>query len=171
MRRISILLIVLLVVGLSVCKRPEPKYGKEYNEERKKVGLPIIPDNWELSSVLTGESVWANPERVEKKNKNIPVHWRKRLNYRTGTLISETDTYYGKEDFPDQDGTSREHLYITYNYQVDDYDYKKRADWSASLYNRETVASGDFDISLEEAEKILKDWGIERLSYEFPSKD
>src|SRR5262245_13510714 len=166
MKQITILLMILLVVGLgTICARATPKYGKEYNEQRKQVGLPLIPDNWKLDSVLQGSSTWGNPERVEKMNNHIPVHWSKGLDYRTGTLISETDTYYGNDDYTHVDGTFRESLGITYYYQIDDYSSEKRVGWSATIVNE--ASEGVKKISLEEAEKILKDWKIERLDYDF----
>jgi len=170
MKQITILLTILLTFGLSaICQQPGPKYGKEYNEERQKVGLPIIPDNWELDSVLQGSSMWVNPERIEKLNNHISVHWSKGLDYRTGTLIAESDIYYGREDYTTVDGTFREKLIITYYYQIDDYSDEKSVGWSAEILNK--ANKGRKELSLEEAERILEEWGIERLSYEFPDKD
>ncbi len=154
----------LLACGL--LKHSEAKYGREYNEKRKEVGLPIIGDDWEISSILDGESVWVNPDRVELYNKRVPVHWSKYINYQTGTLISETDTYYGRNDYYiEQEGTYREKLTISYHYQTDPFVYGSQLGWNVRLYNKETYAIGDKEISIEEAEKILAEWGIERLSY------
>ena len=166
MRQLTILVFILLMVGNgAICASLTPKYGKEFNEERMKIGIPIIPDNWELNSVLQDSARWVNPERIEKHNERIPVHHSKGLNYRTGILLSETDIYYGKEDYKTIDGTFRENLSISYFYQVDDYSYVKRTGWWIILNNQQTEdASMDTEITIEEAEKILEEWGIERLS-------
>jgi hypothetical protein len=39
------------------------------------------------------------------------------------------------------------------------------------MAQRDKANEGSKELSLEEAEKILEEWGIERLSYEFPDKD
>ena len=169
---IASLSIVFMIAGFCGCalfKRPEPNYGKEYNPERRKVGVPVIPDDWKLDSVLRDEARWVNPDRIEKRDRHIPVHWSKYLNYRTGTLLSETDIYYGKNTYTNSEGTYLEKLLITYHYQVDNYDYKKTIGWSIVLYNA-TMSGFGQDISLEEAEAVLKEWGIQRLDYEFPQK-
>ena len=67
MKKVAMLIISLLI-GLSACKEPDPQYGKEFNPERKKIGLPIIPDNWKLEKVREDYSLWVNPERSEKFN-------------------------------------------------------------------------------------------------------
>jgi hypothetical protein len=127
------LLMILLLIALSACKEPDPQYGKEFNPERKKIGLPIIPDNWELARVMVDTSRWVNPERSEKFNARIPVHWSKSVWYPEGNLVLEEDIYYGINDYTTVDGTYREDLVITYYYQVDEHDYRQKLGWDVSL--------------------------------------
>ena len=172
--KVTLLLIVLLTANTFACrtlKHYEPQYGKIFNAKRKEIGLPIIPNNWEISSVHAEECTWVNPERKKQYTNRTPVHWSKYLNYRTGALISETDTYYGHEDYHLKDeGTYREELVITYFYQEDTLVYGSEAKtWKIWLYGN-TAPEGKV-INLQEAESILKEWGLDRLSYEFSSSN
>ncbi len=103
----TMLLVMFLAVGLVTCKpliRSEPRFGREYNIERMKVGVPIIPDDWELFNSDAKYAAWVNPARAKNMSDRIPLHYDKALDYRTGSLLSETDTYYGKEDYTIPDG-------------------------------------------------------------------
>ena len=161
---LRLLLVLALALGLLSCRtfaRSEPKYGPEHNAVREQVGLPIIPADWEAELVHSGECTWVNPERIEKRDARVPVHWSKYLNYHTGELLYEVDTYFGREDYTaEEEGTFREKLRIAYYYQVDDYDYKERLGWDVTLHNQE-YPFGE-TICLEEAETILNTWGISR---------
>lgn len=168
MKQLSI--IVSLIITLIACnflKLPEAKYGREQNQQRMEVGVPLIEDDWELSKVHSREATWVTLGHEQKYDNNIPVHWSKYLNYRDGSLISETDTYYGENDYylDWEEVYRREKLTITYAYQKDEYVYKGNLGWNIRLYNQENPTGKE--ISLQDAEQILTDWGIERLSYEF----
>ena len=135
MRKQVWLLVVLLTVGLSACKDPQPKYGRDFNQERKKIGLPIIPDNWELMRATTDYSKWGDPEHREKLKARVSFHRSKVVIDRNGILTHEQDEYYGKQDYTNFEGTvAREELLITYYYRVDEGDYMKRLGWDAFVF-------------------------------------
>ncbi len=64
--------------------------------------------------------------------------------------------------------TLREALSSTYHYQAEDHGFRRGVGWSIRLYRKDAVA---VEVSLEEAEKVLAEWGIKRLDYEFPPKN
>lgn len=164
-----LVLIALTTLSLAACsvfRRPEPKYGREFNAERMKIGLPIIEEDWQLSRSDKGRCSWVTSRREDKARRQ-PVHFSKDVNYRTGMLLSETDLYFGSEDWFLDGETYREELTVTYSFRVDDYASRRRLGWSAWLTDRD----GSREISLEEAEQVLARWGIQRLSYGFPPKD
>ncbi len=165
MKLAKILVLLLALAGLAcgIFEQPTPKFGREYNEERTKVGVPVIPADWELHTVRDGECAWVNPERTAKRDARIPGHWSKYVNYRTGELLYETDIYFGREDYVTEEGTFRERLRVTYYYTADPYDHKERLGWSVELSNSTSTGT---EITLEEADAILRNWGIDRLSAE-----
>ena len=165
-----VLLMLFLAAGSFACtlsEGPQPQYGKDYNDARRELGIPPIPKDWTLDRVLTDESRWVNPERSEKQDQRIPVHWGKVVYYRGGTLIWETDTYFGAEDYTNEEGIYRERLRATYYYQIDDYDYRERLGWSIELYDQDKPWGEEID--LQTAEETLTAWGIERLSEKYRS--
>ena len=177
MKRVFFALCVLFISTLSCTVSPAHicgwifptlKYGREYNPERQKVGLPTIPADWE-GMESCGYATWINPVTAEKVKNHIPVHWFKEVNYAYGTLIVENDKYYGKNDYMCDDGTCREQLTITYYFQADNNGIDGK--WEAQLLSDETWNhSAEENISLDEAKKILETWGIQRLDYPYHGK-
>jgi len=143
--------------------RPAPKYGPEYNAERMKVGLPVLPENWKLVDSGPDGAAWLNPEANAKERSRIPVHSEKHVRYENGILISEGDSYYGSQDYTNIDGTYREFIGITYHFKVSRNDRLQKLGWTATRCD--AVEPYCKDISLEEAEAILKAWGLQRLNY------
>jgi len=145
----------------------EPQYSQDHNEERKKLGLPIIPDHWKIAGLSSEHVIWSDPERENKLEHRIPFHASKRVDYKSGTLQRERDRYYGVEDYVDANGDlQRERLTITYYYQVDGDDEPR---WRIALMQdekRDGDVFKDGKVTLEEAEEILREWGIERLNYD-----
>lgn len=152
-RRIGLILI-LCNLFLGACRQPEPQYGADYNAERQKIGLPVIPSSWRPIA-RQGDCRWMNPDDDTQYKQHLPVHFSKYVNYRDGTLISETDTYYGTQDFTTADGTVREYVSVTYYYSANE----GAAKWDIVLLDQRL-----HEISLEQAEEILNGWGLPRLA-------
>lgn len=165
---LSLVLGVILFLVTTACgflpSRPAPKYGPEYNAERMKIGLPILPENWKLIYSGPDGAVWLNPEADAKYEARIPFHRTKRVGYENGVLISEGDSYYGSKDYTNVDGTFREFVGITYHFRIGKNDRPgQHLGWDAIRADA-TAPYGEY-ISLEEAEAILKAWGLQRLNY------
>jgi len=147
------------MLGCKTFEQPTPRFGKEFNAERERLGVPIIPDEWIVTIVSSQGTKWSNPDKEDIIDSRIPFHVSKGIYYGTGELISETDSYFGMDDWVDLEGNvSRESLDITYNYQIDENDWKKHLGWSAFYRSQETMPGKE--ITLEEAIKILQEWNI-----------
>ncbi len=173
-RLLPLVLGAALFVATVACgllpSRPAPKYGTEYNAERMKIGLPILPENWKLVYSGPDGAWWLNPEANAKERARIPVHSEKSVGYEDGVLISDGDSYYGSKDYTNIEGTFREFVGITYHFKIGKNDRPgQQLGWDATKVD--AAAPWGKDISLEEAEMILNEWGIKRLSYEFPTKN
>ncbi len=169
MRRMAVAtllaLIPLSLAGCSLLRLPDPKYGRAFNAERMRIGLPLIEDNWQPSQCDRFGCVWVNPAREEDYGKHRAVHYSKSQDIRGGALLSEGDTYFGPEDYVVDDGaTVREQLGIGYNFQEVEDDPLGGLGWVAWLQDRD----GSRQITMEEAEQVLARWGLRRLSYDFP---
>ncbi len=165
---LGVVLFLATVACGSLPSRPAPKYGPEYNAERMKVGLPILPENWKLVYSGTDGAWWLNPEADAKERARIPVHSTKSVSYEEGVLISDGDSYYGSKDYTNQDGTFREFVGITYHFKVGKNDRPgQQLGWDAIRCDA-AEPYGKY-ISLEEAEAILNSWGLERLNYKVPA--
>jgi len=143
---------------LSSVFAPDPLYGPEYNEAREKIGLPVIPSDW---TVIPGseESNWYKPNWQDEKNRRIPVHSSKYINYPSGALVYETDHYYGPGDWNCEGDICREQLFITYCYQADSQCNDTKG-WFITYMSAGTTGFGREFISLEEAKKVLDSWGL-----------
>jgi len=159
MKRKALGLIPFLGLLLSACRPYANQCGIQYNSERQRVGLPIIPSDWRPQAVRGSECTWINPDEEEKFSRHLPVHSTKYVQFQGDTIIMEIDTYYGPGDYTSINGTFRERLYITYYYQLD----KNKSRWDVSLWNQESFRSSP-KFTLEEADQILRKWGIDRLT-------
>lgn len=136
------------------------KYGIAYNSERKKIGLPIIPNDWTYTN-----SAWTNPKSSELFKNRIPYHESKFILDNKGVLIYEEDVYYGSQDYNDVGGfdRGRDELSIKYCYRVDqqDYDCSKKSGWHILFLSQKSFDTFTYDkLNIDEAKKILNDWGL-----------
>jgi hypothetical protein len=167
-KQIKLWLLVVLLAALGGCKY-EAKYGLEYNEQRKKIGLPLLEAGWKLSTVLEDHTSYTNPDDDIYREKKQAFHWSKSIYYKKGELTKEYDTYIGPGTYTTiEDGTFDEEIRISYYYKVDSVSGGYKKGWVCTLLDQSTAGSINFEkrnITLKEAEKILKRWGIERLNY------
>jgi hypothetical protein len=170
------LFIIACVLGLAAgCGKPATapavRFGHECDADRKKRLLPVIEASWIPSQRNDGETIWAIelPEGEEAPSildepygrRSAPPrsygpgahHTTKSVHYRGNTLEAEEDLYC-KSIAP---GTRRpsETLSIRYEYG------KPESPWTCW---REFDGKLE-ELSLPEAEKLLRTWGIERLNY------
>jgi hypothetical protein len=152
---------------------PVPKYGIEFNEERKRVGLPILDSNWRhLSGKMVDETgrrvfytTWVNPARRET---NKSYHFARSIRYNNDTIFSESNQYTGSRRFATLDGTSTETLFITYFFVDSRWRYSFLGEKIPDLENysssdgRIYSSSKIFVLTKEEADSVLKHWNIDR---------
>ncbi|GAB1470223.1 hypothetical protein MASR2M66_11000 [Chloroflexota bacterium] len=164
-----ILGVVLICVGIccaSLTKifspQPAPKYGKEFNLERSKRGIPIIPENWDY--FYSADIVkWSDPDSYwkldedwgSKENPRPPIYYQKQVVIIDDNKLKETDAYLGSDIYEVKgDVAIPERVLITCIYHVDDV---KDLSCSAEVYTHEiTFTNG----SVNTAKDILKKWGL-----------
>lgn len=149
---------ISIFVSLNACTLVTPRYGIGYNSDRQKLGLPTIPATWTVDARFD-ESIWYNPEWQRKYDDRIPVHASKYVSYRNGTLLLETDEYYGKNDWSCEESICREQLFITYCYQADN-QCNGEDGWFVIYMSNESKGFGKEFISMKEAMIILDEWDL-----------
>jgi hypothetical protein len=166
MRSKSLILILFLLFVFS-CDLPKPKYGVEWNEQRKKYGLPLLDSTWKVVGVSEKHTSYENPKSDSLKKLLIPHHAYKRVNYdKNFNIWSEKDEYYGDSAVSNPEGYFVNRVIISYIFK-DTLGYKKGWYCTVGNYNEIKTPFGTFkdDLTLEQAEAILKLWGLTRLNY------
>ncbi|MCC7117229.1 MAG: hypothetical protein IT310_01790 [Anaerolineales bacterium] len=131
-----------------------PEYGKDFNPEREKMGIPIIPENWELRDVLGNRITWGYPEYPPSEHPIRPYYSQKQIVIVDENTIEETDYYEGARMITTLVG---DHLYdsldITCTYHLDSIQEVK----CTALFS-----AGGYIIpkTYEEAIAILGEWGL-----------
>ena len=156
MKKIKYLLLIFTICLICyACRKQQPLFGKEYNQERIKIGIPIIPDNWNAPSAGSDDANWYNPDSDNFHKAKIPFYVSKYVNYQSGILTYEQDEYFGREDFLWDGSLFRERIFITYKYN---FTYgNQEFNWSATYSNKDGLSQ---DIGLSKAKEILKSWGL-----------
>jgi hypothetical protein len=145
-----------------------PKYAREWNEERKSRKLPVIPAKWEFTWGGRTCGRWYNPLCKDPAKTNSRMYRSKGVSWsEKGEILKEVDIYQNDKFYESKSepGSSYiEMLHITY-------DYKLAAEgenpWECQIFDGPRRGMH----SLEEAEKILKEWGLSRLNYEKVAKE
>lgn len=163
----KIIITIISCLSLLSCKKERPNFGMGFNEERKKIGLPVLSENWKYKKIIGGDGKterWINPRP------KYPCQLIKTVTFdQNKKIIYEKNTYYGVNTFPSidaGDATMTESLFISYYFQ----DEKRKNDWSkeklkkkgwnCSFYSQKTQSSGNTEITKEQADSILVAWGI-----------
>ncbi len=137
-----------------------------FNEERKKVGLPMLPENWRYDKIIGGDG---NAERWLNPNQKYPCHFQKLVEFDNNKqIIYETDLYYGVNKYPsvDRDNTMTERLTISYYFQDENREKRwrteklKKKGWNCNFECQKTENSGNTEITKEQADSILVLWGL-----------
>jgi hypothetical protein len=166
--------VIAMLVLLACCKPKVPlRYGKEFNSERRRHGLPVIPEDWKLDGnvgAMHGRAdVWLNPKNELPGDLPVPMHFSKGILYTQDEILEESDLYYGPRRFSHFTGVEvrsyRESIMITYCFRrIPEHDIAvcTRPGWHVSYLDGKTQDNSR-PITLVEAERILLTWGIERL--------
>ncbi|WP_396602817.1 hypothetical protein [Algibacter sp. R77976] len=136
-------------------------FTKTFNSERKKMNLPIIPDNWtNLSRLDFKVQIWENPDQ------KLPSHSEKTVfaTYETAEFEKEIDIYNLKR-------VKEKYYQIVVEFS------KVENKWDCTL--RETYPTPTdekrkllrdagtliAELTLEQATDTIRKYGIERLNY------
>ncbi|MBK9780168.1 MAG: hypothetical protein IPP55_08960 [Anaerolineales bacterium] len=133
-------------------KKAESEYGKEFNPQRVQMGIPSIPESWEIHSINSGIT-WGYEQFSEAGDPPYPRYSQKRIVIVDENTIRETDFYQGSREEVRSDGDRiRDAIYVTCVYSPIDLNVECDAYYSTFEF--------DSDISREEAIEILNEWGI-----------
>ncbi|MCL2645591.1 MAG: hypothetical protein FWD61_01135 [Phycisphaerales bacterium] len=166
-----ILVTCVLLVGCKRGPRAEQVYGRASNPDRKVRGLPVIPDTW----VERGggyQADWNNPAHADQRTTHDTMHTYKELLLdKTGNPRQESDYYQSGKQYhgrfnTHKDEKSWEEISITYDFQAAK---DGKNPWRCSIccgpHEKRPDGRPDGELTLEEAEAILKEWGLTRLNY------
>lgn len=148
---VSLLLFAVCLVAIS-CKPVKPRYGLEFNSERKKIGLPILAADWEYVKVVGATaSCWICPIQ----EKDIPYHFEKTVAYNSDKLKWEQNVYFGTRKCTTPDGTLIEQLIVTYHFTKNEHG---EIGWEYELEDCNTKRYAQ--VSKATADSVLADWGL-----------
>lgn len=186
---------VIFIIGfiLSSCIRlHHNKFGKEYNDTRIKIKLPIIKNEWTLKEIIAldgkklqigakNQATWFTNDKKERNS--IPFHAYKTIDYIGDTILAECDTYLNMDFmwFKDsaQINDSTDILYNTFKkyhalniIYIYNPLYIKDKDISPYALGFNYTIQGEKDgfsdiqiLNSKQAEEILKRWNLKRLNY------
>jgi len=149
--------LVLFAMLFHTDNLPE-KYGKEFNHEREKRGIPIIPDDWKFFST-SKKRIWENPvwDKTDRSygdgGNPLIIHYHKALVMIDENAFKETDVYVGDALELKVEEVVLEKIEITCIYFLDTTDI----DCTTDIKTQGFVYSGE---DIAKAQEILDEWGI-----------
>lgn len=158
----SILIICFACFSLIVISQYDPKqlqYGKSFNSERMKMGIPIIPNDW-FSVSNSGKTIWQNPiwhtttRTYGDGGEPLIIHYQKIVVVQSENTIEETDVYVGDALEILTEVVILEKVEIICVYNPDNLSNKK---CSTNIKTRQVVYSGE---DIDKAIQILSEWNI-----------
>ncbi len=142
----------LLAFACYLDGRDKRRYGPAFDAERMKRSIPILgPDAFTMSDWGLG---WHHGESERL--------WSKTVEVEHGHIMLEYDTYDSGMTYNDEAGHPQwigMHIYYSYE------DERAGRDPWRAVYCSE---QGQQELSVEDAEELLRSWGIERLNYDPP---
>jgi hypothetical protein len=184
--KVKLIAFVIIIAFTGCIHFHHDKFGKEYNEERQKLGVPIIKNGWRRDVSIyfpapENRTLWFT-NSGPKENK-FPYHAYKAIYYINDTLVAERDTYLNTDHKWFKDGkpdvNSNDTLYKTFAqyhalmvyfvYRQTDSKEKDFSNYSLGFnYEIMGVKNGFSDIQTIDSlttEEILKGWNLKRLNY------
>jgi hypothetical protein len=127
-------------------------FGLNFNKTRKKLLLPELPVDWKyVPSFTIGNTItWIN---ILNKNNPKPFYASKSVAYNNNCIISEQNSFHG----PLINGENQ--ILMERYYFVDNYNEKKHT--RKYLFTRNPFNNNLNEISRNQADSVLKVWGIE----------
>ncbi len=173
MRTHGLIVVAFIIMACMVggCGGPSPDAvcGPAANNQRRSHRLPVIPTNW-IGSGTDDCANWTNPALADPKTEHLPMHASKyTVADKLGRLTQEFDYYYSGRQYPslsEPNSMERERLTIEYDFEAERAGNNPwRCDVSCGPHYRSGSNMDNGQVSLEEAEAILKEWGLSRLNY------
>ncbi len=183
----------IFIFTMTYCVEPQNnKFGKEYNKERKKIGLPIIKDSWTFKqgAMYDGAFFYSGPKdnaiwytNRRTKDKTLPYYAYKTICFNGDTLVAEIDTYLNpSQQSSKPDTSSLEHtdtfeapletykaLNIIYVYEQLHLPVKDFSRYSLGFNYEISGQQGGYAVQKKldrkQAEGVLKSWNLKRLNY------
>jgi hypothetical protein len=156
-------------------KHWEPRFGRETNPARMKLGIPVIPADWKPYASQY-ETVWRSPhckaeEDVTQRklgDRLEPCHMEKWVRYwpedypesnQIPSVIEEMDSYRGPGYVDILGELEHEFVNIRCRYNPNDPTWKECQAW-ALVDHRFVYGGGGAKVDLNTAMEILSEWGI-----------
>ena len=136
-------------------KNAEFEYGKGFNPQRVQMGIPIIPESWELWGVSGKRITWVFPQFSPTGDPAYPRYTKKQIVISDDNIVTETDYYEGLQEKVRSDGDRiRDEIEITCVYVPAEIKITE-------CYARYATFERDSNVSREEAIEVLNEWGIQ----------
>jgi len=131
-------------------KKDTNDFGRSFNNERQKIGVPKIEENWFAhNSDSTGTTRMNKSHLLETK---APHHFAKSVELSKGQLISEEDSY---NKFLNDSVDCR--IFYEYSYGTKQWHCKMSTHHYGSYPPSEVV-----ELTLIQADSIINSWGLTR---------
>mgnify|MGYP001592507402 FL=1 len=160
LRQVCCIAIVGMCLGVPGCRRSGSsgatvsRWGVAWNEERRRLGIPEIPEDWVPSDDADeSRTIWRRKTGLWKQGDGARYE-KKILWHPGGVLMSEIDVYSSGQvsRFMPEEFSPME-LHIEYSHQL-------REQWKKEWVSCITTGSEGRTMTLEEAEQALRAWGI-----------
>jgi hypothetical protein len=136
-----------LIITMACSKAP--RFGVDYNPERAKRGIVVLPEGWEMER-YSGELRYTNPTKIGPRH-SIKSVW---VNPK-GAIVKEADTFYSGRSFKGgpEAVTLFETIIVTYEYEPN----QEKERWSV---NAILPPKGLTNLTVAVANEILAKWGL-----------
>ena len=160
------LFIIILVMMFSSCSNNSyKKYGLKFNNQRLRIGLPILMGDWEVTNRGIDYNkfdfvVWSR----KYDGKNYPYFLKKTIAYNSDTIIYEENQFIGLNTYNTIDGTYHEELFITYNFiELSLQNYNQKKGCVCIIKNELTCKNlHNGNLTINQADSVLQSWNLRR---------
>jgi hypothetical protein len=169
--RIAILGILYLWVQASSCKEKSlsERFGVDYNDTRRSLGLRILPDDWRTDRDDGVVLDWVNPLHSGLAKARQPCFAFKTDHFKHGRITEEMNFYYSGKSFLSMSGPAYETVIVYRHFAVPAQGDQASPDWSFDYLGPEKEALKDstmksayryVPIHVETADSMLTSWGF-----------
>jgi hypothetical protein len=159
MKRLYGFFLILFSIGIISCGQRkaddcQDAYGIDFNEDRDKLGLPIIESDWVMHDCDTNFVYWSN--RQNKVLSVEPTHLWKRVYLRNGELLKEEDVFHFESNI------NKAYRLVSQVYT----EKKDSASFRLIIYHKNTFPpTFGREVTFFEADSILIAWNLKEFSF------